>query len=140
MEDHTETIVEENLEPTPIVEVSKYKQFNTLFKTKTEQLLNNCRRNNRSLLFSFLAVAITSCILTFSISHLHSNTYLTTVTSQHSYTPTIPSEKPSKPGVYQNNTSQTSTNEDLTQSQIEQILKYYFKSSQGSTSGSENEL
>ena len=32
-------------------------------KTEIKNILNNCRSNNRSLIFSFLAVAIISCLL-----------------------------------------------------------------------------
>lgn len=128
--------MEEEKEIVQVTDTSKFKQTKEYLKTGIESRLANCRRNNRSLLISFALIAIVSCILTFSVSQLYNHVYLTTTTIQH---PTPPVQKPARSGAYQKN-STNSTNDELTESEIEQLLKYYFQSQQGSSSNSENAL
>ena len=97
-------------------------------KTEIKNILNNCRSNNRSLIFSFLAVAIISCLLTFSVSQLFNYAYLSTVSTKQSYSPMIRIETSPK-NTSQNQSSTPANNEELTQSEIEQLLKYYFDAS-----------
>lgn len=141
MEDYSKNkldeLTEESSPKNEISTPSSLTKYILVFKTKMKLLLNNCRSNNRSLLFSFLAIAIISCLLTLSISQIYLQTSLTATTSQH---PLVPNPTTKKQGRYQNNTSTTPTQEELTQSEIEQLLKYYFEAQQKNNSTTKNAL
>lgn len=119
-----------------------FNDFKTLLGKYSTKFLNKCRQDNLSLIKGFLAVAAISCLMTVFVINLSDKDSVIAPPSANKFqtesrdfnrrtTNTTNSQSQDIP-------NQRSSNE-LSDEQIEEILKYYFQYQQGS-SNQNNEL
>lgn len=106
-------------------------------KVRFINMLNKCRQDNRSLISGFLVVSAFSCMLTLSIINFSVQTNVQPSSPESQEFMFQAETRPPKGFNRQtnntiNNNPYQESSDDLTQSQIEDILKYYFQ--QGSSS------
>ncbi len=114
----------------------KRNYFNEV-KVRFINMLNKCRQDNRSLISGFLVVSALTCMVTISIINFSNQTNLQPSSPESQEFMFQTETRPPKGFNRQtnntiNNHPYQQSSDDLTESQIEDILKYYFQ--QGSSS------
>lgn len=140
--EEVELIKENTVIPKPNAKRNYFHEFKTRVRNYSTKFLNNCRQDNLSLIKGFLAVAAISCLMTVFAINLSDKEDVIIPTSGNRFQAesryfnrrimnTTNSQSQATPNQHSSN--------ELSDSQIEEILKYYFQYQQGS-SNQNNEL